>query len=146
MRTLLAFLVGLAVTLGTLSVSAQRVGTLAQWKKRVLDPATIDLEVFPGSQRNWKFTIDRIRLDEGTAKMVVYLIEVDKMPAASEFYANQIGQPVEASGIGTMAELRVVRAKADDPKRAGLTVRVEHASWATGQGQVWLLYDPPEKP
>ena len=145
-RNLAALFVALAVTLGALPVSAQRVGSLAQWKKRVLDPATIDLKIFPGSQLNLKFTIDRIRLDEGKAKMAVYLIELDKMPEASEFYAKQLGQPAEATGIGTQAELRVVRARADDPERAGLTVRVEHASWATGKGQVWLMYDPPEKP
>jgi hypothetical protein len=42
-----------------------------------------------------------------------------------------------------MGELRTVRADADDLKRAGLTVRVEHAQWATGKGQVWLRYEPP---
>ena len=142
---LAATLAALAVTLVALPVSAQRVGSLAEWKKRVLDPAEISLKVFPESQLNLKFTTDRIRLDEGKAKMAVYLIEADQMPAAAEFYAKQMGQPVEASGIGTMAELRIVRARVDDPKLAGLTVRVEHSSWATGKGQVWLIYDPPEE-
>jgi hypothetical protein len=143
MRSFVALAI-LLLALGTTApVEAQRVGTLAQWKKRVLDPASIGLEIFPGSQRNLKFTIDNIRLDETTAQMAIYLISTDQMPAAAEFYAKQLGRPVEESGVGTMGELRTVRADPADLKRAGLTVRVEHAQWATGQGQVWLRYDPP---
>lgn len=133
----------LVVSTGGGPATAQRVGNLALWKKRVLDPASVGLETFPGSVFNLKFTIDHIRLDESTAKMAVYLIPVDQMQAAAEFFAQHLGTSVTESGTGTMAELRLVRAKREDARRAGLTVRVEHAQWATGKGQVWLRLDPP---
>jgi len=125
---------------------AQRVGTLAQWKQRVLDPATLGLEPFPGSALNVKFTIDQIRLDESKAKIAVYIMPVDQMQAAADFYAKALGATVEASGVGTLGELRVVKAAADDARRAGLTVRVENAQWATGKGQILLRYGPPQSP
>lgn len=123
---------------------AQRVGTLAEWKQRVFDPASIGLEVFPGSQRNLKFTIDQIRLDESKVKMVVYIIDFDDMEAAAHHYAKQLGTSVEETGVGTLGELRVVEATPNDPKFAGLRIRVERAQWATGKGQVWMKYAPPE--
>jgi hypothetical protein len=142
-RRLTTSCIGIALIAAVLPAAAQRVGSMAEWKLRVLDPAPLDIELFPGSQRNLKFTIDQIRLDESPAKMVVYIIEVDKMAAAAQFYAQQLDQPVEVNGVGTMGELHVVRASADDAKRAGLTVRVENAHWATGKGQVWMKYNPP---
>jgi hypothetical protein len=65
------------------------------------------------------------------------------MEAAARFFAQQLGTTSEVSAAGTMGELRLVRAKPDDPKRAGLSIRVEHAQWATGKGQIWLRYDAP---
>jgi hypothetical protein len=126
--------------------AAQRVGTLAQWKQRVLDPATLDLQTFPGASANLKFSIDQIRLDETTAKIVVYVIPAEQMRAAAEFYAAALGTPVKESGLGTMGELRIVEAAQNDAKRAGLTIRVEHAQWATGKGQILLRHAPPSSP
>ena len=146
MRRLVASCIGIALLTALGPSAAQRVGTMAEWKQRVLDPAPLGIELFPGSQRNLKFTIDQIRLDESPAKMVVYIIDVDKMAAAAQFYAQQLGQPIKVSGVGTMGELRIVRASADDAKRAGFSVRVENAQWATGKGQVWMRYDPPATP
>ena len=37
-----SLVLALAIILGALPAAAQRVGNIAQWKKRVLDPATID--------------------------------------------------------------------------------------------------------
>jgi hypothetical protein len=146
MRSLFTLAFGLALGVGAITAQAQRVGTLEQWKQRVLDPATLGVEVFPGSQKNIKFTIDQIRLDETKAQMVVYLIDREQMAAAATFYADQLGQSVDTTGVGTLGELRVVKAAPADSKRAGLSVRVENAQWATGKGQVWLRYDRPQGP
>jgi hypothetical protein len=145
MRWLFTLAFGLALAVGT-TAEAQRVGTLDQWKQRVLDPATLGIEVFPSSQKNIKFTIDQIRMDETKAQMVIYIIDHEQMAAAAAFYAEQLGQPVDTTGVGTLAELRVVKAAPADSKRAGLSVRVENAQWATGKGQVWLRYDAPQGP
>ena len=133
----------LATVLVASNAPAQRVGSLAIWKKRVLDPGALSLDVFPEATFNLKFTIDQIRLDETPAKMAVYLISVDDMAPAAEFFAKQLGVAVDVSGVGTMGEVRIIRAKEDDPKRAGLSIRVENAPWATGKGQIWLRYDAP---
>jgi hypothetical protein len=148
MRTwpLSVLLVASSLAFGAPPATAQRVGTLAEWKARVLDPASLDLQPFPGATFNQKFTIDQIRLDETAAKMAVYLIPADRMAAAADFYARQLGVSVDTSGVGTAAELRLVRAAPGDRRRAGLTVRVENAHWATGQGQVWLRRDSPAQP
>lgn len=146
MPLLLALFVGVLVATAGGPATAQRVGNLALWKQRVLDPTALGLAMFPGAIFNLKFTIDQIRLDETTAKMAVYLISADQMEAAAEFYGKQLGTAATETGKGTAAELRIIRAKDEDPRRAGLTVRVEHAQWATGQGQVWLLHDPPPAP
>jgi hypothetical protein len=146
MRWLFTLALGLALGVATTTAQAQRVGTLEQWKQRVLDPATLGIEVFPGSQKNIKFTIDQIRLDETKAQMVVYLIDREQMAAAATFYADQLGQSVDTTGVGTLGELRVVEAAPTDSRRAGLSVRVENAQWATGKGQVWLRYDLPQAP
>jgi len=140
----------LALALAILGVAppahAQRVGTLAQWKQRVLDPGTLGLDPFPGAALNVKFTIDQIRLDESAAKIAVYIIPADQMQAAADFYAKALGSTVETSGVGTLGELRIVKAAASAAKRAGLTIRVENAQWATGKGQILLRYDPPQPP
>jgi hypothetical protein len=136
----LALLGGLILA-GT--AAAQRVGSLAEWKQRVLDPATIGLELYPGSVFNMKFTIDQIRLDEGTAKMAVYLIPPDDLEAAAQFFAKQLGTSVEVVDRGSLGPLRVVSAKKDDAKHAGLTVHVEASEWATGKGQIWLRQEAP---
>lgn len=140
--------IALTVLVGLLSPAwAQRVGTLAEWNARVLDPATLGIAVFPGAAFNRKFTVDQIRLDETPAKMAVYLIGPEQMPAAAAFYASALGSRIEESGLGTAAELRVVRARPDDTRRAGFIVRVENAHWATGKGQIWLRRDaPPSAP
>ena len=124
---------------------AQRIGTMAEWKARILDPSTLGVDTFPGATLNRKFTIDQIRLDESSATMAVYLISPEAMPAAADFYARQLRTTVETSGVGTAAELRVVRARDGDPHRRGLSVRVEHAQWATGKGQIWMRYDRPQR-
>jgi hypothetical protein len=136
---------GAAALLGCLmlasTAAAQRVGSLAEWKQRVLDPASIGLELYPGSAFNMKFTIDQIRLDESTAKMAVYLIPPGDLEPAAQFFATQLGTSVEVVDQGSLGPLRVVRAKPDDAKRAGLSVRVEASEWATGKGQIWLRQD-----
>lgn len=130
------------------TAGAQRIGSLAEWKKRVLDPASIGLETYPGAAFNMKFTIDQIRLDESKAEIALYVIPLSDVGPAAEFFAKQLGTPIETTERGSLGTLRVVRAKADDPKRAGLTVSVGPAEWATGKGQI-LLHDeasPPEAP
>jgi hypothetical protein len=143
-----AVVIALTVLVGLPSPAhAQRVGTLAEWNARVLDPAALGIAIFPGAAFNRKFTIDQIRLDETPAKMAVYLIGPEQMPAAAAFYATALGSRIEESGLGTAAELRVVRARPDDARRAGFVVRVENAHWATGKGQIWLRRDaPPSTP
>ncbi len=145
-RAAVVLALALAIPIAPSLARAQRVGTLAQWKQRVLDPATLGLEPFAGASLNVKFTIDQIRLDESTAKIAVYVIPADQMQAAAEFYAKALGSTVETSGVGTLGELRVVKAAASDAKRAGLTIRVENAQWATGKGQILLRHDPPPPP
>jgi hypothetical protein len=145
-RTALVLGLALAIPIAPLPAQAQRVGTMAQWKQRVLDPATLGLEPFPGSSPNIKFTIDQIRLDESAAKLAVYIIPADQMQAAADFYAKALGSTVETSGVGTLGELRIVKAAAGDAKRAGLSIRVENAQWATGKGQILLRQDPPPSP
>jgi hypothetical protein len=146
MGRVLTSILCLVLVAGGTTAHAQRIGTLAEWKQRVFDPTTVGFELFPGSEKNLKFTIDQIRLDESTDKMVIYIIEHDKMAAAAEFYGHQLGQPIETTGVGTLGELRTVTAAPTDQKRAGLSVRVENAQWATGKGQVWLRYAAPQIP
>jgi hypothetical protein len=134
-------LLGCLILAGT--AIGQRVGSLAEWKQRVLDPATIGLELYPGSVFNMKFTIDQIRLDEGTAKMAVYLIPPGDLEPAAQFFAKQLGTSVEVVDRGSLGPLREVSAKKADAKRAGLTVRVEASEWATGKGQIWLRQEVP---
>lgn len=136
-----AVLAFVALSAGT--TAAQRIGSLAEWKQRVLDPAPLGVEPYPGAAFNMKFTIDQIRLDESKAKMAVYVIPIGDLEAAAQFFAKQLGVPVEVVDRGSLGDLRVVRARADDARRAGLSVRVEPSEWATGKGQIWLRHDPP---
>jgi hypothetical protein len=143
MRNARTAIAALALFLLAGSAGAQRVGSLAEWKQRVLDPATAGIELYPGAAFNMKFTIDQIRLDETKAKMAVYVMPLDDLEPAAQFFAKQLGTPVEVTDRGSLGPLRQVRAKPDDAKRAGLSVRVEASEWATGKGQIWLRQDPP---
>jgi len=143
MRNARAAIAALALFLLAGSAGAQRVGSLAEWKQRVLDPATAGIELYPGAAFNMKFTIDQIRLDESTAKMAVYLIPPGDLEPAAQFFATQLGTAVEVVDRGSLGPLRVVKAKADDAKRAGVSVRVEASEWATGKGQIWVRQDAP---
>lgn len=143
MRPAFAVTVLAAAVFAAATAPAQRIGSLAEWKKRILDPATIALEMYPGAIFNMKFSIDQIRLDESKAKLAVYLIPAADLEAAAAFFAKQLGTTVEVVDQGSLGTARVVRAAADDAKRAGLTVRVEPAQWATGQGQIVLRRDAP---
>jgi hypothetical protein len=136
-----AALLGCLILAGT--AAAQRVGSLAEWKQRVLDPVAIGLELYPGSAFNMKFTIDQIRLDESPAKMAVYLIPPGDLEPAAQFFATQLGTAVEVVDRGSLGPLRVVKAKADDAKRAGVSVRFEASEWATGKGRIWVRQDAP---
>jgi len=143
MRHTLAAATLLACLIIAGTAAAQRVGSLAEWKQRGLEPASIGLELYPGSAFNMKFTIDQIRLDESPAKMAVYLIPPGELEAAAQFFAKQLGTTVELVDQGSLGPLRNVAAKKDDAKRAGLTIRVEASEWATGKGQIWLRQDVP---
>jgi len=143
MRRSLIVLALLAAVLVAGSSSAQRIGTLALWKARVLDPKTLDVELFPAGVFNMKFTIDQVRLDETKDLMAVYVIPLDDLGPAAEFYAKQLGVSVESQERGGLGVLRTVTAKPDDAKRAGLSIRVEPASWATGKGWVWMRWAKP---
>jgi hypothetical protein len=143
MRNARAAIAALALFVLAGSAGAQRVGSLAEWKQRVLDPATAGIELYPGAAFNMKFTIDQIRLDETKAKMAVYLMPLDDLEPAAQFFAKQLGTSVEVTDRGSLGPLRLIRAKPDDAKRAGLSVRVEASEWATGKGQIWLRQDPP---
>jgi hypothetical protein len=143
MRTPLAVAAALVVVLLAGSSSAQRIGSLAIWKKRVLDPKSVDLEIYPGAVFNMKFTIDQIRLDETKDLMAVYVIPMADVQPAAEFFSKQLGTPVQVTERGTMGDSRAITATANDPKRAGLSVRVEPAAWATGKGWIWLRRTQP---
>jgi hypothetical protein len=143
MRRLLAASAVLASVAVAQMADAQRVGSLAVWKKRILDPISLDLAMPAGAAFNMKFTIDQIRLDETTAKMAVYVIALDDIAAATRVFAEQLGTTAETVDRGALGTLHVVRAAPNDPKRAGLTVRVEPAQWATGKGQIWLSFEAP---
>ena len=143
MRNARAAIAALALFVLAGSAGAQRVGSLAEWKQRVLDPATAGIELYPGAAFNMKFTIDQIRLDETKAKMAVYLMPLDDLEPAAQFFAKQLGTSVEVTDRGSLGPLRLIRAKPDDAKRAGLSVRVEASEWATGKGQIWLRQDLP---
>jgi hypothetical protein len=129
-----------AVLLAAGAVSAQRIGNLALWKKRVLDPKTVDLEMPAGAVFNMKFTIDQVRLDETKDLMAVYVIPMSDVEPDAEAFAKQLGVTVKSEERGTLGTLRTITAKADDPKRAGLSIRVEPAPWATGKGWIWMRY------
>ncbi len=143
MRYARATLVALAFLCCAGPAAAQRVGSLAEWKQRVLDPVPLGLAPYPGAAFNMKFTIDQIRLDETPAKMAVYVMPLDELEPAAQFFAKQLGTSVQVTDRGSLGPLREVRAKPDDAKRAGVSVRVEASEWATGKGQIWLRQDPP---
>jgi len=140
MRKGLACCAALAAILVASSAPGQRIGNVALWKKRVLDPKTVDLEMPAGAVFNMKFTIDQVRLDETTDQMAVYVIPMSDVEPDAEAFAKQLGVTVKAEERGTLGTLRTITAKADDPKRAGLSIRVEPAPWATGKGWIWIRY------
>jgi hypothetical protein len=129
-----------AVLLAALPASAQRIGNLALWKKRVFDPKTVGLEIPAGAVFNMKFTIDQVRLDETKDQMAVYVIPMSDVEPDAEAFAKQLGVSVKSEERGTLGTLRTITAKPDDPKRAGLSIRVEPAPWATGKGWIWIRY------
>lgn len=138
MRSVLAVSLAFVAVLAAGPSVAQRIGSLAQWKQRVLDPKPLDVALPEGAVFNMKFTIDQVRLDEGKDLMAVYVIPMDDLDKDAEFFAKQLGTTVEVQDRGTLGASRLVTAKPDDPKRAGLSIRVEPAPWATGKGWIWM--------
>ena len=137
-------LVALALAcLGT-SVAAE---STSDWLKRMLDPATIDVTPFPGSQLSKKISVDTIRHESPNKRIAVYMVDLGQLNAAAEYFTKTLQtEPLKTKDPRGFDYYRFVL---DDegkyPKKArGLTITVMRSPWVDGKAQIQMEYVPPK--
>lgn len=116
------------------------------WLGRIFDPATLQLEVFPGAQLNRKLSVDAIQLERGgTKRIAIYIMPLDQVKAAAEFMAKQLGVSATVIGADSQYETHIfdlTGAKAP-AKLKGLRVQVSRSQFVDKKGQITFEYQPP---
>ena len=122
-------------------------GSPAEWLKRIFDPASLGLQVFPGAALNRKLSTDAIGLQRGgDRRIAIYIIELAQLKAAADHFQQQVGVAPEVTGTETqyLAYTFDFTAPGKGPaKLNGLIVQVTRSPFIDGKGQIRMDYQPP---
>ncbi len=120
----------------------------AQWLKRIFDPASLGLQVFPGAVLNRKMSTDAIGLQRGgDRRIAVYVIGLDQLKAAADHFQQQVGVAPHVTGTDTpyLAYTFDFTAPGKGPEKlTGLMVQVSRSPFIDGKGQLRMDYEPPK--
>jgi len=146
MRTGRAF-VALLVAIFLLASSAVAQETPQDWIKRILDPTTIGVTPFPGSELNRKITVDTIRLDDPRKRIAVYMAPLDQLGAAADYFTKTLRVEPVTTGKNSPFERHVFRLAGEGkyPKQAeGLTILILRSPFVDNRTQITMEYLPPK--
>lgn len=136
-----------AVLIGGAGLAAGQ-GSPAQWLKRIFDPASLGLQVFPGAALNRKLSTDAIGLERGGDKRIaVYIIELDQLKPAADHFQQQVGVAPQVTGEDTqfLAYTFDFTSPGKGPEKLnGLMTRVSRSPFIDGKGQIRMDYQPPK--
>lgn len=149
MRRLAPCLLVTLVFASAIAVAVHAEETTADWLKRILDPTTLGVTPFPGSNLNRKVTVDTIRYDRDAPKAkrtAIYTVPLAQVDDAAHHFEQVLGMKAQ-SDTDTKGNPRhrfVVTGAAGQPAKAkGLTVTIERSPWVDGMGQIEMEYLPP---
>ena len=123
--------------------------SVADWLKKILDPATIGVAPFPGATLNRKLTVDTIRYDRdapAAKRTAVYVLPLAQIDDAVHHFTQQLGmQPLgDTDAHGAKRYLFVVTGADHQPAMAkGLRVSLMRSPWVDGMAQIEMVYLPP---
>jgi hypothetical protein len=120
----------------------------AQWLARIFDPATLQLEVFPGAMLNRKLSTDAIALERGGTKQVaIYIFPLDQVKAAAAFMAKQLDVPDNVISAESPFETHVFdcTAAAAPARCKGLRVAISRSAYVDNKAQLTMEYTPPAR-
>lgn len=143
MRFLRSLTVG--VLSAVLAATAFAQGTPHDWMKRILDPAKIGVEPFPGSTLNRKLTVDYLSKADPPKEIAIYMAPLDQTEAAAAYFEKTLKVKPEVSGAGS--EFAIYRfalsGKGEYPPSAeGLTIVISRSQWVDNKAQITLEYMP----
>jgi hypothetical protein len=138
--------IALPVAVLLLAGAAVAQETPQDWIKRILDPTTIGVTPFPGSQLNRKITVDTIRTDDPRKRIAVYMAPLDQLTAAAEHFTKTLGVKPTTTAEGSPFERHLfqLRGEGDYPKQAeGLTIVILRSPFVDNSAQITMDYLPP---
>lgn len=148
MKKILALAVLSSCCLWGVAALAQAPDTPAGWMKRILDPESIGVKPYPGSEVSKKVSVDLIRLDSNPRKQVAaYVAPLEERDEVSRHFQETLGVEPMIFGEGEDFERRVFRLTGggDYPEAAeGLEITVFRSPWVEGKVQMTMEYVPPE--
>lgn len=132
-----------------LACAAAAEETTADWLKKILDPATIDVAPFPGSSLNRKITVDTIRYDRDAPpqkRTAVYMAPLDQLDATAQHFEKTLGtKPVlgtDGKG-GKKYVFDLTGAGSYPPKAKGLKISILRSPWVDNMTQIEMTWLPP---
>lgn len=134
-----------AVLLLAGAVRAQE--TPQDWIKRILDPTTIGVTPFPGSQLNRKITVDTIRTDNPHKRIAVYMAPLDRLSASADYFQKTLHVEPTSTAEGSPFERHLFQLKGGGnyPKAAeGLTIVILRSPFVDNSTQITMEYLPPK--
>ncbi len=136
-RTALA----VATVLLGVALPARAQESTSDWIKRILDPATINVKPYPDSQLNRKITVDTIRYSDPTMRIAVYMAPLDKLQAASDFFAATLGVKPTITEPGTVRERHIftlIGGGKYPPDAERLNIEIIRSPWVDGKAQITM--------
>ena len=122
--------------------------TPQDWIKRILDPATIGVTPFPGSELNRKITVDMIRTEDPHKRIAVYMAPLDQLGPAANHFNRTLRTAPTTTGEGSPFERHVFRLSGpgDYPKQAeGLTIVILRSPIVDNRTQITMEFLPPKR-
>ena len=129
-----------ALLLATAAMARAQEST-GDWIKRILDPAAIGVKPYPDSQLNRKITVDTIRYADPNQRIAVFMAPLDKIQAASDYFAESLGVKPTVTEPGTPRERHVFKLTGDGkypPAAKGLTIEIIRSPWVDGKAQITM--------
>jgi hypothetical protein len=120
-------------------------GSPQDWMKRILDPAKIGVEPFPGSTLNRKLTVDYLSKADPPKEIAVYMAPLDQIEAAAAYFEKTLKVKPVVSGAGSEFALYrfMLSGGTGYPKEAeGLLVTISRSQWVDNRIQINLEYMP----
>jgi hypothetical protein len=132
-----------------LAASATAEETTADWLKKILDPATIDVAPFPGSTLNRKLSVDTIRYDRdapASRRTAVYTAPLDQLDAAGKHFERVLATKpvVDTDPKGNKRYTFALAGPGSYPPKAkGLKVTIVKSPWVDNMVQIDMVWQPP---